>query len=285
MRLFPGYYTLKKYLGSYENSNRGQLIRGIRMKIFKNACFPIILSLAICFVAGASEAGNGKFEQAKKHLDDGIHTYNEQLLHDAKKIFLQLIKENPSDYIYVHYVALTHLGLCDLKNFEIAQSTEKKVKKDLKAKRVAIAEEGLPFADKSIELNDNFSESYRVRGALISNRISGMVSGMRNGSLAEEDIDIALQIDNNNAMAHIENARKFINTPGLFGGDINKGIEILNNVIKDNSGLGKGYINLGIAYRENDEVEKAVNTFKHLLEINPGNPEAVFYLDKLMFSK
>ena len=53
------------------------------MKIFKNVCFPIILFLAICFVAGASEAGNGKFEQAKKHLDDGIHSYNEQLLHDA----------------------------------------------------------------------------------------------------------------------------------------------------------------------------------------------------------
>jgi hypothetical protein len=255
------------------------------MKIFQDVCFPIILSLAICFVAGASEAGNGKFEQAKKHLDDGIHTYNEQLLHDAKKIFLQLIKENPSDYIYVHYVALTHLGLCDLKNFEIAQSTVKKVKRALKAKRVAITEEGLPFTDKSIELKDNFSESYRVRGALISNRISGMVSGMRNGSLAEEDIDIALQIDENNPMARIENARMYINKPGLLGGDIDKGIEILNSVIKDNPELEKGYINLGIAYQENGYVEKAINTFKRLLEINPDNPEARFFLDKLMFSK
>jgi len=252
------------------------------MKIFKNACFPIILSLAICLVAGTSKAGNGRFEQAKKHLDDGIHTYNEQLLHDAKKIFLQLIKENPSDYIYVHYVALTHLGLCDLKNFEIAQSTVKKVKKALKAKRVAIAEEGLPFADKSIELNDNFSESYRVRGALISNRISGMVSGMRNGSLAEEDIDIALVIDKNNSMARIENARMYINKPGILGGNVNKGIEIIRNVIKDNPELEKGYVNLGIAYEENGELEKAINTFKRLLEINPDNPEARFYLDQLM---
>ncbi len=188
------------------------------MKIFRSACIPIILSLAICLVADTSEAGNDRFEQAKKHLDDGIHTYNEQLLHDARKIFLQLIKENPSDYIYVHYVALTHLGLCDLKNFEIAQSAVKKEKKALKAERVDIAEEGLPFADKSIELNDNFSESYRVRGALISNRISGMVSGMRNGSLAEEDIDIALQIDENNPKAHIENARNLLTHPGCSEG-------------------------------------------------------------------
>ena len=252
------------------------------MKIFKNACFPIILSLAICLVAGTSKAENGKFEQARKCLDDGVHTYNEQLLHDARKILIQLIKENPSDYVYVHYVALTHLGLCDLKNFEIAMCSVKNEKKALKAKRVAIAEEGIPFSDKSIELNDNFSESHRVRGALISNRISGMFSGMRNGSLAEEEIDMALQIDNKNAMAHIENARMYINKPGILGGDINKGIEILNNVVKYNPKLEKGYINLGIAYQENGEVEKAVNTFNRLLEINPDNPEARFFLDQLM---
>ena len=255
------------------------------MKTFKNACISIILILAICLVACTSEARNNSFEQAKKYLDDGIHTYNEQLLHDAKKIFLQLASENPSDYIYVHYVALTHLGLCDLKNFEIAKCSVKKEKKVLKAKRVIIAEEGIPYADKSIALKSDFSDSHRVRGALISNRISGMFSGMRNGSLAEEEINMALQIDNNNAMAHIENARKFVNKPRLLGGDINEGIEILNSVIKDNPRLEKGYINLGIAYQENSEVEKAINTFKRLLEINPDNPEARFFLDQLMLSK
>ncbi len=255
------------------------------MKIFKTACISIFFFLAIYLVAGTSEAENDRFEQAKKHLDNGIHTYSEQLLHDAKKIFLQLIKENPSDYIYVHYVALTHLEFCDLKNFEIAKCSVKKEKKALKAERVAIAEEGIPYADKSITLKSDFSDSHRVRGALISNRISGMFSGMRNGGLAEEEIDMALQIDDKNAMAHIENARKFINKPGLLGGDINKGIEILNTVVKDNPGLEKGYINLGIAYQKNGEAEKAINTFKRLLEINPDNPEARFFLDQLMFSK
>jgi tetratricopeptide (TPR) repeat protein len=180
---------------------------------------------------------------------------------------------------------LTYLGLCDLKNYEIAQSSVKKVKKALKAKRVVIAEEGIPYADKSIALKSDFSDSHRVKGALISNRISGMFSGMRNGSLAEEEINMALQLDNNNAMAHIEEARKFIYKPGLLGGNINKGIEILNTVIKDNPGLEKGYINLGIAYEKNGEVEKAINAFKHVLEINPDNLEARFFLEQLMLSK
>ena len=255
------------------------------MTIFKKACILLFLFLIVFFTAITSKAENDRFEQVNKYLDDGISTYNEKLLHDARKILIQLIKENPSAHIYVHYVALTYLGLCDLKNFEIAKSPVRKAKKTLKAERVALAEEGIVYADKSIALKNDFSDSHRVRGALISNRISGMFSGMRNGSLAEEEINMALRLDNNNAMAHIEEARKFINKPGLLGGDINKGIEILNNVIKDNPGLEKAYLNLGIAYAKNGELEKAINTFKYVLEINTGNPEARFFLDQLMLSK
>ena len=255
------------------------------MTIQKKTCILLSIFLLVSFHAIVAGAGDDRFEQAKKYLDKGINTYNEQLLQDAKKIFIQLSKDNPSDYEYAHYIASAYLGLCDLKNFEIEQSAVKKVKKALKAKRVAIAEEGMPFADKSIELNDNFSESYRVRGALISNKISGMISGMKNGSLAEEDIDIALQIDGKNPMALIENARMYINKPGILGGDVNKGIEIIANVIKDNPKLEKGYVNLGLAYIENVEIQNAINIFSRLLEINPSNPEALFFLDKLKLTK
>lgn len=255
------------------------------MTMIKKTGVVLLVLLIVSFNTVVSDAGNDRFEQAKKHLDKGSNTHNEQLLQDAKGIFIQLSKDNPSNYEYVHYVALSYLGLCDLKNFEIEQNTVKKVKKALKAKRVAIAKEGVPFADKSIELNDNFSESYRVRGALISNKISGMFSGMKNGSLAEEAIDLSLLIDENNPMARIENARMYINKPGILGGDINKGIEIIINVIKDNPELEKGYVNLGMAYVEKDEVENAINIFKRLLEINSNSPEARFFLDKLTLTK
>ena len=255
------------------------------MTILKKTGILFLAFLIVSFNTIVSDAGNDRFEQAKKYLDKGVNTHNEQLVQDEKGIFIQLSKDNSSNYEYAHYVALSYLGLCDLKNFEIEQSPVKKVKKALKAKRVAIAEEGLPFADKSIELNDNFSESYRVRGALLSNKISGMFSGMKNGSLAEEAIDLALLIDENNPMALIENARMYINKPGILGGDVNKGIEIIKNVLKDNPELEKGYVNLGMAYVEKVEVENAINIFKRLLEINPENPEARFFLDKLTLTK
>ncbi len=248
----------------------------------------ITLSLSLMvlvLIAITSEAESDKFERAKKLLVTGIATYNEPLLNDTIKILVQFGKDDPENYLYSHYVAMAYLGLCDMKNFEIEQSAVKKTKKKLKAIRVAIAKKGLPYADKSIELNDNFSDSYRVRGALISNKISGMISGMKNGSLAEEAIDIALQIDENNPMALIENARMYINKPGVLGGDVEKGIVILNSLIKENPGLEKAYINLGMAYIENGDVGKALDTFKSLLEINPENPEAGYFKKKLSSSK
>ena len=85
------------------------------MTIQKKASILLSVFLLVSFNAIILYAGDDRFEQAKKYLDKGINTYNEQLLQDAKKIFIQLSKDNPSDYEYAHYVASAYLGLCDLK--------------------------------------------------------------------------------------------------------------------------------------------------------------------------
>ncbi len=247
----------------------------------------ILILIFITFTAegSTSEGSNDEFEQAKRQLKDGIRTYDEELLQDAKEVFIQLADKNPSDYVYAYYAALTYLSLCDLKNFEITKSTVKADKKRLKTKRISIAEEGLNYADRSIELNNDFSDSHRVKCALFSNMISGMFSGIRYGGMAEDEINIALKIEPNNALAKIEVAREYINKPGLLGGDVKKGIEILEKILKDNPEIEKGYTNLGIAYEEIGEREKAMKTFEHLLNINPENIEAKYNLDRLVSSK
>jgi tetratricopeptide (TPR) repeat protein len=237
------------------------------------------------FITFAAEGWSDDFEKAKQHLKDGICTYDEKLLQDAKEIFIQLADNNPSDYVYAYYVALAYLGLCDLKNFEIVKSSIKTKKKALKKERIALAEEGIVYADNSIKLNYNYSESHRVKGALISNRISGMISGIRYGNMAEDEINIALKIKPGNALAKIEIAREYIKKPAILGGDVKKGIEILNKVLIDNPELERGYLNLGIAHEKIGENEMAMNTFRQLLDLNPKNMEAKFYLERLMQSK
>ncbi len=255
------------------------------MTILKNTVTLFVIFLIVSFNTTTSDAENNRFEQAKRQLKDGIRTYDEELLQDAKEVFIQLADNNPSDYVYAYYAALTYLSLCDLKNFEITKSTVKADKKRLKTKRISMAEEGLNNADRSIELNNDFSDSHRVKGTLFSNMISGMFSGIRYGGMAEDEINIALKIEPNNALAKIEVAREYINKPGLLGGNVKKGIEILEKILKDNPEKEKGYVSLGIAYEEIGEKEKAINTFEHLLNINPENIEAKYNLDRLVSSK
>ena len=55
------------------------------MTIQKKACILLSIFLLVSFHAIVAGAGDDRFEQAKKYLDKGINTYNEQLLQDAKK--------------------------------------------------------------------------------------------------------------------------------------------------------------------------------------------------------
>ena len=82
MCLFSGRYTIKKYSASYED---GFILRSIKYDNIKKTTASLILVLIASFVAITSKAENGKFEQAKKYLNDGILTYNEKSLHDAKR--------------------------------------------------------------------------------------------------------------------------------------------------------------------------------------------------------
>jgi len=253
---------------------------------FRKFVFPFLLFfLYSFFLIHIAKAETDSFESAKQFLHDGIRTYDTKQIIKAKDIFVEQSDRNSADYVSAYYASLSYLALCDVKNFEMRKSLNKAEMKARKKERVKLAEEGLTYADRSIELKKDFSESHRVKGALLSNKISGMVSGMRNGKLAEQEITSALQIDNNNIMAQIENARMFINKPGLLGGDTEKGIEILNNIIKEFPELEKGYLNLGIVYYENGEDELAVKTFKKLLEINPDNSEAEYFVTHLIESE
>ncbi len=253
----------------------------------KNSCIRKVSILSLFFIFStylfihSVKAESDSLELAKQLLNEGIRTYNTSQIQEAKDIFVEQSTEQTSDYVSAYYAALSYLALSDVKNFEMRKSSDSAEKSVRKAERVSIAAEGLPYADRSIELKEDFSESHRVKAALLSNMISGMVSGMRNGRLAEVEVLRALEIDSNNDMARIENARRLVNKPRLLGGDVQKGIEILRIVIKESPELDKGYLNLGFIHYERGELELAANLFKELLTMNPDNPEARFFVNKL----
>lgn len=244
----------------------------------------MIISVFLC-IASVGNTEINKFELAKQQLNSGVRSYNMKLLEMAKRTFIELGNEDTSNYLYPYYTGLAYLEICNIKNFEIDKSKDISEKKAKKTERVVIAEEGLMFIDKSIELKNDDSDAYRVKGALISYKISGMISGMRYGGQAEDAINAALKFNPDNVLAKIETARKLIYNPAIAGGDLKEGIKILNEIIKGNPQVERGYILLGLAYEWLKEKEKAINTYKSALDINPLNTEAKFYYDELISTK
>jgi len=256
------------------------------MNVFFNKIILVIaISLSLTLYCTGTIAGTTKFEEAKQLLKDGARTYNTEQLEKAKGLFIEISNEEASNYLYPYYVSLTYLELCNIKNYEVEKSKERAEQKVRKAERVALARKGELFSGKSIALNANFSESHRVNGALISYQISGMISGMRYGSKAEESIKKALELDPGNPLAILETARKLIYSPAIVGGDLNGGMKILNNIIKTNPEIEKAYILLGIAYGWLKDKDQAIKTFKDVLAINPANIEAQLFIDDITASK
>lgn len=247
----------------------------------------ILTFCSITFISALVFAADleSKFDKARQLLNEGARTYSVEKLNAAKILFLELSNDDPGNYVYPYYMGLMYLELCNIKNFEIDKSAIRAEKKVRKAERVAIAGEGETYVNKSISLKEDFSDSHRLKGALISYKISGMISGMRFGGQADDEIKLSLKLDPNNSLASIETARKLIYNPAIAGGDLNEGIRLLKEVTKSNPELERAYILLGMAYEWKREYDKAMITFKDLLKINPANPEAQFFLDKILDSE
>lgn len=252
-----------------------------KTQLFNKSVFALTL-LFILLTSINLIADPDKFEEAKQLLNDGARTYSVKKLEDAKGIFIELANKDSKNYLFPYYTALTYLEISNIKNFDVDKSQTRAEKKIRKAERVIIASEGEEFIDKSIASKNDFAESHRVKGALIAYKISGMMSGMRFGGQANEQIKLSLKYAPNNPLALIETARKLIFSPAIVGGDLKQGMTILNNVITDNPKLKMAYILLGHAYDWCNDKENAIKTFKALLKINPENPEAQYFLSKLL---
>ncbi len=257
--------------------------KGVTWKLSGILILTVLTAFFSC--AGSVNANQDDFKKAKQLRVEGAAAYDVKLLEDAKALFIQLSNDDATNYIYPYYTGLTYLDICNVKNFEVEKAQTRAEKKSLKAMRVALAGEGVSYIDKSIKLKDDFSESHRVKGALISYQISGMFSGMRLGGKADDAINRALNLDAENLLVKVEIARKLIYNPAIAGGDLDKGMETLQAVINSDPKIERAYILLGMAYEWSKDKENAVKMFNAVLKMNPKNAEARFFYDDITASK
>lgn len=134
--------------------------------------------------------------------------------------------------------------------------------------------EGFELINKALG-RGNFSEGLRVRADLYSQMMlsRGMLYMMRNGRAARDAAMEARRLDPKNVRALITVAGFYLNAPGVAGGDIQRGIEVLERALsldpEDRNNRFLILVWLAEAHRSLDDQEPAREYLTRALQIYP----------------
>jgi tetratricopeptide (TPR) repeat protein len=211
-------------------------------------------------------------EEGKKNLDEGLRTFQKGSLSKARSTFGEILSAKPDDP-KIHYLLAQSIdGLAYVE--ELGGNKEG---------AFSLIEEGVKAAKRSVELDDSYSDGHRTLatfyGRIIA--IKGGMTGAMYGSLNEEEIQRALQLDSQNAKAHLELGISRANTPPQFGGDLDVGIKEMEEAVRLDPKLDMAYYHLGRALLKKGEKEKGKDTLQKGLQANPSNPFIKQALDKM----
>ena len=160
-------------------------------------------------------------------------------------------------------------ALCE---FDLARAESYLVKAEDIAKHTDASKKWLDTAisdaQKAIALNDHFADAHALLADLYGTKITGAFSGMRYGPKANAETARAFQLDPNNALAIAVQGRKYLFAPSAFGGDIDKAIESFKRAVAINPHSDEDFVWLAKAYKKKGDSTAANNAVAEALRLN-----------------
>jgi tetratricopeptide (TPR) repeat protein len=127
----------------------------------------------------------------------------------------------------------------------------------------------------AIALNDRSADAHALLSDLYGSKIHGMISGMHFGPKANTEIQRAFQLDPNCPQAFTVIGRKYLYSPSVFGGDIEKAIDSFKKATAIDPSNDEAFVWLAIAYRKKGEVERAHQALSVALHLNSRSVFAI----------
>ena len=216
-------------------------------------------SSALCQTSNPAKSADREktAQDGQQLLEDGRSTLDVPTLNSARKIFEECARpEDKNSFCYFN-LALTDFYL--KKAEDLAKHSEA-------AKRwldTAIAD-----AQSAVALNERSSDIHALLGDLYGAKITGMASGMHYGPKANAEIQRAFQLDPDNSRAFAAAGRKYLYTPSMFGGDLNKAIESFRKATETDPHFDENFVWLAIAYRKKGDSVDAQQALSEALQLN-----------------
>ncbi len=195
-------------------------------------------------------------------LEAGRTARAEGPLHEAREYFAKLTQKSPGSSIYWYELARVDTYRCDAAD----------ARGDKKAASAAI-DAALEEAQHSLQLNDTSADAHSLLADLYGRRIGlgGFMAGAHYGPKVQSENKRALELDGNNPRALASVGRQYLNTPKMFGGDVNKAIASFQKSVELDPKADETFVWLAIAQRKKGDAAAANRALDEALRLNPGS--------------
>ncbi len=245
-----------------------------------NKIFKILLILLICSIGNAESQMKLPEEKSfaeivlkdlfKDTLVNRINslveeveaTLEEKRLLEVEKLIKDCIEKEPKNFLYYYFWARIHYSWVNL--FD-------SVKID-RGKAQGYLESSLKICQRSIGLNREFSDSYRLAGDIYGRLLdfkNPIIYGFWYGSKAKKLVTKAIEINSQNPEGYLAFGRNYFFTPSAFGGSKDKAIRYFKKAIELCPGYYMSYIWLGKVYLSRGEKTEAKVLFQKALQLEP----------------
>lgn len=142
------------------------------------------------------------------------------------------------------------------------------------------AEAGIRLAQQAVALAPRNAEYHRILGALCGQAVRDLMSGMKWGRCAQEEVNKAIELDPKSALAMLSRGVGNYYLPAMFGGGVDNAIRDIEKAIQLDPKLADAHLWLGIALRKANRPAEARKAIARSLELNPNRVWARQQLDK-----
>jgi len=235
------------------------------------SAFLLILFLGLNLRAQSLSPADSLLLKAKLQLNEAIRQWNESDLQNARALFERLLNQTDKKFLVHYYIAYADYHLINFYQ-----------KDEIKDRMEKFLDDGIQHLKQSIELNENFSESFALLSSLLGRKISlspfkAIVLGPRSGTA----ISKAMLLEPENPRVHFIAGINAYFTPRMFGGGKDKARHSLKKALQlfpeyqspsplyPDWGYPETYAWLGVFAIDADSLDRAESYFQKALEVDP----------------
>jgi tetratricopeptide (TPR) repeat protein len=237
-----------------------------------------IVTIAACvgllpsIISGQGQPVDDEFQAALRSLEEGRTTLTDKPLSAARASLTRLTRHHSESALYFYHLANVdrywveaYLARGDKKRAELA------------------LEGGVNNVQQSLKLNEKSSDAHSLLADLYGRRISlgiGIFAGPRYGPKVDAENRRALELDPNNPRALASRGRQYLESPKMFGGDVEKSIAEFRKALELDPTSDEAFVWLAIALRKKGDNTGADKALQEALRLNPRSVFAQHWAKK-----